>query len=72
MALMYKLHKMQHTLKDGRTDTSNKKMVRPCLRDLHTDVRVFFTRIIAEYHGTNVILGKLRNAVESRNKKRNP
>ena len=72
MSLMYKLHKMQRTLKDGRTDTSNKKMVRPCLRDLHTDARVFFTRIIAEYHGTNVILGKLRNAVESRNKKRNP
>ena len=25
MALMYKLHKMQRTLKDGRTDTSNGK-----------------------------------------------
>ena len=32
----------------------------------------FFTRITAEYHGTNVILGKLRNAVESTNEKRNP
>ena len=61
---MYKLPKMQRTLKDGRTDTSNGKWF--------GRVWGIFTRIIAEYHGTNVILGKLRNAVESRNKKRNP
>ena len=45
-------------------------MVRPCLRDLHTDVRVFFTRIIAEYHGTDIILRKSRKAFESTNKKK--
>ena len=72
MALMYKLHKMQRTLKNGRTDTSNRKWFGRVWGIFTRMSEFFFTRIIAEYHGKNVILGKLRNAVESRNKKRNP
>ena len=71
MALMYKLPKMQRTLKDGRThQTENGSAVSE--GSSHGCPSFFFTRIIAEYHGTDIILRKSRNTVESRNKKRNP
>ena len=43
MALMYKLHKMQRTLKDGLTDTSNGKWNGRFCGLFHTDVEFFHT-----------------------------
>ena len=43
MALMYKPHKMQRTLKDGRTDTSNGKWNGRFCELFHTDVEFFHT-----------------------------
>ena len=69
MALMYKLHKMQRTLKDGRTDTSNGKWNGRFCGLFHTDVEFFHTDNRGASR-TNVTLGKLKNAVESTNKKK--
>ena len=61
---------MQRTLKDGRTDRSNRKWFGRVWGIFTRMSEFFFTRIIAEYHGKNVILGKLRNAIKSTNKKK--
>ena len=66
---MYKLYKMQRTLKaDVKTQqTANGT---EASEGFSYGCPSFFTRIIAEYHGINVILGYLRNAIKLTNKKK--